>query len=129
MRAAARVLFAAIVLLGFDRGLLRVSVPPWRPSAEALARRADPNPGLAAFLAGVHAHTGKGDAIVLVLPQPLWREAEAYLYRGSYHLAGREVLPPTPENVRRADYLAAWRVPMRGAAVWQGHGGVLVRRR
>ena len=64
--------------------------------------------------------------------------ADAY-YRASYFLAGREVLPavtwddrPHPENVRAARYVAAWQLNVqpagRGALVWRGEGGELLRR-
>jgi hypothetical protein len=129
-KVPALALFAAIVLLSLDPLLLEHSVPPGRPSADALRRRADPNPDLAVFLAGVQARTRRGDSIVVVLPSVLQREEEAYRFRASYHLAGRDVLPLVPENVRRATYVAAWRVPVSGGLeVWSGHGGVLVRQR
>ncbi len=63
--------------------------------------------------------------------------ADAY-YRASYFLAGREVLPLVtsddhlhPENLRRASFVAAWRVnaPAAGRIVmWRGEGGELLRR-
>lgn len=126
-KGVAPALFAAIVLFTLDPLILQLSLPPRRPSAEALARRADPNPELAVFLAGVHARTEHGDSVVLLLPAVLNRQKEAYLYRASYHLAGRDVL--LPEDLREAKYVAAWRVRVSGDVVWADHGGALVRLR
>ena len=126
-KGVAIALFAAIVALSLDYGMLRVSVPPRRPTAEALSRRADPNPQLAVFLAGVHERTQRGDSIVLLLPEVLYREREAYLYRAKYHLAGRDVF--LADDGGRAMWLAAWRAPVSGRVVWADHGGVLVRQR
>ena len=92
----------------------------------------------ARFLDGVRAHTQPGDRIAIVVPGMTWDGAYSYAYyRASYFLAGREVLPliyrtdvPIRENLDRAQYLAVWhsRSP-QAAIVWQGNGGVLLRRR
>lgn len=129
MRAVAVALFAAIVLLSLDWQLLLMALPSRRPTREAMARRADPNPELARFLGGVRSRTMRGDTIVLVIPPLLQQQADAYRFRASYHLAGRNVLPAEPENLRRANYVAAWRVPVAGEVTWAGDGGVLVRQR
>ena len=126
MRLIAIALFAAIVLLSLDPSVLILSVPPRRPHAEVLARRADPNRELALFLAEVRARTKRGESITLVLPSVLDREADAYRYRSSYHLAGRDVFLAR-DGVRTA-WIAAWRVPVDARQpAWRGHGGVLVR--
>ncbi len=127
MKAAAIALFAAIVLLSIDPAVLMLSVPPRRPRASALARRADPNPELAAFLEGVRERTARGESITIVLPAVLDRDEDANRYRGSYHLAGRDVF--LARDGRRTTWIAAWRVPLDAPAVWSAHGGVLVRQR
>ena len=127
MKSLAIALFAAIVLISLDRVVLQLSVPPERPAADALARRADPNPELAVFLAGVRDRTARGESIVVLLPAVLDREKDAYRFRASYHLAGRDVLPT--EQASRATWVAAWRVPAAGRVVWADHHGVLVRQR
>jgi len=90
------------------------------------------------FLDGVRAHTKPGDRIAIVVPSMTWDGVYSYAYfRASYFLAGREVIPllyrtdaPIAANLERADYLAVWQ--SRGpeaTVVWQGEGGVLLRRR
>ena len=95
--------------------------------AEALARRADPNPELAFFLAEVRKRTARGDSITVVLPAVLDRAADAYRYRSMYHLAGRDVF--MAGDGASTKWIAAWRVPLDARAEWSGHGGVLVRQR
>ena len=87
------------------------------------------------FLEGVREHTAAGDSILIVVPGD-WENGYSYAYfRGSYFLAGREVLPLMlidnrlrAENVHRAKYVAAWKYPVRPGArrAWEGHGGVLL---
>jgi hypothetical protein len=127
MKSLAVALFVAIVALGLDRGVLQHSVPPRRPSAEMLARRADPNPDLALFLAGVQQRTARGDSIAVVLPELLDAQRDAYRFRAAYHLAGRNVVPL--EDAASAQWVAAWRVPAEGRVAWADHHGVLVRQR
>ena len=89
------------------------------------------------FLDGVRAATRDGDSIALLVPMRHWDGGYSYaFYRASYFLPGREVLPlVTPrdevvlENLRRARYVALWRMPppRGGTIVWSGSGGVLVR--
>ena len=91
------------------------------------------------FLAGVRERTQDGDAIAIIVPTFNWDDGYSYAYyRSSYLLAGREVLPLAtsdghlhPENFRRARYIAAWGRPIppgHTTVVWQGEGGVLLRR-
>jgi hypothetical protein len=91
------------------------------------------------FLEGVRAQTRNGDSIALIASTLEWDKGYAYAYyRASYILAGREVLPmadsvgkPHPENYGRARYVAVWNAPLPGgphAVVWQGEGGVLLRK-
>ena len=127
MKSVAIALFAAIVLLSLDPSILTLSMPPRRPHAEALARRADPNPELAAFLAEVRMRTARGDTITVILPAVLDRQADAYRYRSTYHLAGRDVF--MARDGVRTTWIAAWRVPLDAPAAWAGHGGMLVRQR
>ena len=97
-------LFVAIAVLAIDPPLLFLAVQDRDARAEVLARRADPIPDLAAFLAQVRAQTTRGDVIVLVLPV----NDDRLYFRASYLLAGRTVLRPTHANAARADYVAAW---------------------
>lgn len=125
MKPIAIALFAAIVLLSLDLAVLTRSLPPRRPNAATLARRADPNPELASFLAEVHERTARGDSITVVLPSVLDSAEDAYRYRSSYHLAGRDVF--MARDRAHTTWIAAWRVPLDAPATWSGHGGVLVR--
>jgi uncharacterized membrane protein len=107
----------------FHRGFMRLPDGTW--------------PQFPAFLAGVRAHTKAGDTIAVAVPNMSWEGGYSYAYyRASYYLAGREVLPlvyrtdaPIRGNLAQARYFAAWRVPTPNAPrVWEGHGGVLLRR-
>ena len=80
-----------------------------------------------------------GDRVAVLVPTLDWDNGYSYgYYRASYFLTGREVLPLAderhgvhPENLQRADLVAAWRAPVPAThrtLVWQGDGGVLVRR-
>jgi hypothetical protein len=122
-------LFCAIVVFAVDPPLVFLALQERAARAAELARRADPSPELAAFLAGVRARTRRGDSIVLLLPARDRAMYERDYFRASYHLAGRSVLPMTRDAMRRADYVAAWRVGVPGESLWQGHGGALMRRR
>ena len=127
-------LFSAIVLLAVDPPLLLLALEDRDARREALARRADPSPELAAFLAGVRARTAKGDTVVLLLPVRDWERYSRAYFRASYLLAGHTVMPVLDEQNAiipiRARYVAAWRVRYddAGSVVWRGHGGTLVRR-
>lgn len=127
MKFVAIALFAAIVFLSLDPAIVTRSVPPQRPDAASSARRADPNPELALFLADVRQRTARGDSITLVLPSVLDPVEIAYRYRATYHLAGREVF--MARDGVRTTWIAAWRMPLDARATWTGHGGVLVRQR
>ena len=128
-RVLSLTLFCAIVVLAVDPPLLLLAFEDRAARAEVLARRADPSPELAAFLADVRAHTKRGHSIALLLPVRDRHEYERLWFRASYLLAGRSVLPMSRENVQRADYVAAWHVRFDGEVVVHGHGGTLVRRR
>jgi hypothetical protein len=94
--------------------------------------------GYVAFLGGVRAQTRAGDTIALIVPARHWDGGYSYaFYRGSYLLAGRQVVPLVqPDdrvvmgNLGAATYLAAWHMPPIAGhpIVWRGHGGVLVKR-
>ena len=133
-RVLAIALFTAIVVLAADPPMLVLAVDRRAERVEALARRADPDPELAAFLAEVRARTRRGDSIALVLPDRDWERYSRGYFRASYLLAGREVLPMIDERgnpsreIARARYVAAWRAPHGpNGIVWSGHEGVLVR--
>jgi hypothetical protein len=90
------------------------------------------------FLNEVRAHTKEGDRIALIVPGMTWDGTYSYAYyRASYFLTGREVIPLLyrtdafiPANLERAEYLAVWHARGPEATiVWQGEGGVLLRRR
>jgi hypothetical protein len=127
--AAARVQPGLLKLPFMDRAFLE------RHFAELPDRGWD---GFPAFIAGVRAQTRPGDKIALIVPPRHWNEGYSYaFYRASYLLAGRQVVPLVqPDdrmamgNLGAATYLAAWRMPPIAGhpIVWQGHGGVLVRR-
>lgn len=136
-RALTTALFSAIVLLAVDPVMLLLAFEDRELRHEVLSRRADPDPELAAFLAGVRERTREGDSILLILPVRQWERYSGAYFRAGYLLAGRTVLPiiatdgrVVRENVERADYVAAWRVRFTGGTpVWSGAGGTLVRRR
>lgn len=87
------------------------------------------------FLSAVRSRTSKGDSIAIAVPALRWEYGYSYAYyRGSYILAGREVLPLiTPadrflgQNLTEATYVAAWQSRLRTTrpVAWRGHGGVL----
>ena len=97
-------------------------------------------PGFRRFLLGVDAHTPIGARIAIWIPAPGWDGAYGYgYYRAPFFLTGKQVVPlqvpfvdrPAPENVRVADFVAAW----HGApsipgfeVVWRSADGVLMRR-
>jgi hypothetical protein len=131
---------AAIVLSRIDPNLLRVPFYDRAALAPLFERYADRQwLQYAQFLRGVRAHTRAGERVAVLVPTLDWDNGYAYAYyRASYFLAGREVLPLAdamyrvhPENLRRADLLAVWRAPVpptHQKVIWQGDGGVLVRR-
>lgn len=139
-RTLALVAVLAIFALRIDRQLLILPFLDRAPIQAAFASRADRLwPQFPVFIEGVRARTQNGDAIALVTPTLDWDEGYSYAYyRASYLLAGREVLPLAmsdrslhPENFRRAKYVAVWGTPFptgRSTIVWQGDGGVLLRR-
>jgi len=135
-------LIALLAIIGFRINPTLLSLPfiDRRPLAESMRLYPDQRwPEYARFLDGVRSRTRDGDSIALLFPIMNWNGgyADAY-YRASYFLAGREVLPlvtsddhPHPGNLRAARYVAAWRLnvqPGRGALVWRGEGGELLRR-
>lgn len=97
-------------------------------------------PGLRRFLNDVRARTKRGDTIAIAAPFATWDGGYDYVFaRSPYTLAGRRVLPlideadrPRPENLARADYVAAYRVNATVPSfdvVWRSADGVLLRRR
>jgi hypothetical protein len=131
---------AAIVLSCIDVNLLRVLLYDRAALAPRFERYADRQwLQYAQFLRGVRAHTRAGERVAVIVPTLDWDNGYSYAYyRASYFLAGREVVPLAdemkrvhPENLQRADVVAAWRAPLpttHRRLVWQGDGGVLVRR-
>ncbi|MBI2212504.1 MAG: hypothetical protein HYU52_02565 [Acidobacteria bacterium] len=104
----------------------------------ALASMTD-EPGYAAFLREVENRTEEGATIVILTPRPWGRGAYEYVYyRAVYLVDGRTILPalwignePLFDNVRKADYIAAWGMPVTAPSherVWSGAGGGLYRR-
>ena len=139
-RVLSIVAFAAIVVAGIDPYLLRVPFYDRAALAMAFDRYADRSwQQYAQFLRDVREQTQPGQRIAVLVPATTWDSGYSYAYyRASYFLAGREVLPlfddadrAHPENLSRADLVAAWRArvpPTHRKLVWRGDGGVLVRR-
>jgi len=99
--------FAAFVILSIDpERIIRLFFDRDALRAEAIASPDGPmGPEYPAFLEAVRQRTSNGDVIVLDFPR------ERYwwgFYRASYFLAGRDVLPPTAENLQRAKYIAVF---------------------
>ncbi|HEV7922576.1 MAG TPA: hypothetical protein VGR02_17470 [Thermoanaerobaculia bacterium] len=138
-RIAAAAVFAILVVLSVEKTLLRlpfIDRTPLRISMETSPDRSW-YPAYPRFLAEVRRRTPPGARIALVVPMPTWETGYDYaFFRASYFLAGREVLPiltrdgkPFGDNVRNAQYLAAWGVNARGGReLWRGNGGVLLQR-
>lgn len=87
----------------------------------------------------MRARTQRGEVVAIAAPFPTWDGGHEYVYsRALYPLAGRRVVPlmdeqsrPRPDNLARADAIAAYRtVPQVAgfAEVWRGRDGVLLRR-
>ncbi|HVR41149.1 MAG TPA: hypothetical protein VMU84_18795 [Thermoanaerobaculia bacterium] len=132
-RTAAIVWFIALIGAGIQPWLLRL---PFSGRDELAATYATIPDGGAesyvAFLRGVRERTQRGDAIVIVFASSEPKHYEYAWYRASYLLAGRDVLPVTPENFARAKWIAAWRRNVRAegfAPAWSGADGVLLRRK
>jgi hypothetical protein len=129
----------AILALRLDRQLIRLPFMDRALLSEAFTKKPDRLwPQFPQFIAGVRAHTQRGDSIAIITPSLDWDEGYSYAYyRASYLLAGREVLPvamedrkPRPENLKRAKYVAIWgrgAPPSPANVVWQGEGGFLLR--
>lgn len=136
--ALALLAFVAIVALRVEPQLLKLPFQDREPLARAFTGYADRLwPQYPRFLEGVRAHTKAGDRVAVIVPSMRWDSGYSYAYyRASYFLSGREVLPlvmagdvPHPENYRAAQYVAVWNAPPpHGTVVWQGEGGVLLRR-
>lgn len=128
-----------IVALSLDVRLIQILVADREALHRYFTRRPDRLwPEYPRFLDGVRERTQNGDSIALIVPTTDWENGYSYAYyRGSYLLAGREVLPISdsgggrhPENVRRARYLAVWGrsfPPGPYTVVWRGHRGALLR--
>lgn len=139
-RIAALLIFIAIFALRIDRQFILLPVLDRAPLNQAFAERADRLwPQFPRFIDGVRARTVNGDSVAIVVPTLNWDEGYSYAYyRASYLLAGREVLPVSmddhrlhPEAFRAAKFVAVWGRPFppsRYQVVWQGEGGVLLRR-
>lgn len=141
-RALSIFAFGAILVGGFQPfylGMFRQDRAAFgRALAEAQYRR---TPGLRSFLIDVREQTPRGSVIALFVPMRKWSEGYEYaLFRTPYHLTGRTVLPllrPQTdevawENIRRADYIAAWQgEPAFDGfdVIWRGPQGTLLRRR
>jgi hypothetical protein len=139
-RALMILALAAIIVTRIEPHLLRFPFYDRAALAALFARRADRTwMQYAQFLRDARAHTRNGESVAVLVPALRWDGGYSYAYyRASYFLAGREVLPFVdrddhlhPENLQRADYVAAWRMqapPTHAKVVWSGDGGVLVRR-
>ena len=138
-RVLALLVLVALIVVRIEPRLLRLIVDR-APTARFYAAFADRLwPQYPQFLDGVRAHTQNGDSIAIVVPTLDWDRGYSYAYyRASYFLAGREVLPLSDSgnhlqllNFRNAKYIAVWNTSMPQAhftTVWQGAGGVLLRR-
>lgn len=139
-RAIHAVVAAAIAIGIFQPFYLKVfTVDRARMAAMLLELPYRKTPGLRLFLEGVRAHTRTGDAIAVASPFTTWDNGYEYVYaRSTYVLAGRRVLVlrdpadrPQPQNLARADYVAAYRVNVAlpgFVEVWRGPDGILLRR-
>jgi uncharacterized membrane protein len=138
-RILALVALVALVALHLSTELLSFPFRNRERLHALYAAKADGNAAeYAQFLEGVRAHTKPGDRIAVMVTPMRWNAGYSYAYyRGSYLLAGREVIPliyenetPIPSNLERAGYVAAWHAPAPpGRVVWEGSGGVLLSRR
>lgn len=138
-RIVAAVAFLALVLLGVEPTLIRLTFVNREPLRKTMERAADRGwyPDYPLFLEGVRAHTPRGARIAVVVPVKSWEAGYDYaFYRANYYLTGRDILPvltqdnrPFPDGVLRADYVALWGMkPRGGREVWRGNGGVLLQR-
>ena len=129
----------AIVVAGIDSKLLSIPFYDRAALAAVFEQRYGAWGGFSPFLDGVRAHTRAGESVAVLVPTVHWEGGYSYAYyRASYVLAGREVLPLFddadrfhPENLRRAELVAIWGAPVpptHRKFVWQGYGGLLVRR-
>ena len=96
-------------------------------------------PGLQELLVATAARTPMGSRVLIATPHRPWDGGYGYAYRrAQFVLAGREVIPlldpkteqPSPENVRRAEYIACWRECPQGRfeVLWRGRDAQLLRR-
>ena len=133
--------FAALVIAAVDPALIAVAFTPPRALEAEFVRAADREwfPYYPRFIEAVRASTPPGSTIVILVPTMHWDDGYAYAYyRASYLLSGRTVLPVVwrddrvlIENVRGAQYVAAWRRQFpeeRRRVVFRGAGGVLLAR-
>jgi hypothetical protein len=139
-RILALVCLLAIVALRLEPRLMQLPFIDRQPIVELLGNYADGEwQQYPRFLQHVRACTRAGDSIAIVAPAMKWDDGYSYAYyRGSYFLAGREVLPLVtaddrvhPENFQRARYIATWRanVPAgRYKVLCQAEGGALLQR-
>jgi hypothetical protein len=130
----------ALVATRLERGLIELPFADRTPIRNYFACVPDQGwEGYPEFLRAVRERTRAGDSIAILVPARHWNDGYAYAYyRASYFLAGRQVIPlvmpddrVAPQNLQMARYLASWQkgISMPGhPVVWQGMGGVLVRR-
>lgn len=142
-RAAAALLFAALLATGARLDVLRLLLPPHRPAGAPAPYGAlhrwplrwmnDPTPPeLLHFFESVRARTKPGERLALVLAPP--HDGMGYSYwRASYELTGRPILLPVtivpPDD---ADAIAVWD-QMYGhpnfELTWLDGKGALLRRK
>jgi hypothetical protein len=139
-RIAAFLCLLAIVGFRLEPRLMQLPFIDRRPVIDLLANYADGEwKQYPRFLQRIRAYTRPGDSIAIVAPAMKWDDGYSYAYyRGSYFLAGREVLPlvtaddrPHVENFYRARYIATWRgkvPPGRYKVICQAEGGALLQR-
>ena len=138
-RVLMTIALVAIVVTGIDPHLLSIPFYDRAALAPLFGQRYASWRDYSPFLDGVRAHTHAGESVAVLVPAVHWERGYSYAYyRASYVLAGRVVLPLIddadrfhPENLRRAELVAIWRAPVpptHRKLVWQGNGGLLVRR-
>ncbi len=140
LRWLAIVAAALIAIGGFEPFYFRVfTFDRARTSAMLTELPYQKTPGLRRFYGDVRARTKSGDTIAIAAPFSTWDGGYEYVYaRSLYTLAGRRIynlIDPHdrlhPENLQRAEYIAAYRSEPHVAGfatVWRGPDGTLLRR-
>ena len=134
------VLFTVLLVGGFEPFFVRIFFVDRDALGQQLTAGPDlAAPGYADLLDQVRQRTPPGSKIALLFPVRQWSSGYEYAYyRGSWFLAGREVIPLVDpddsvrlERLRDAEYIASWRVDAaveEFEPVWRGANGVLLKR-